>query len=202
MRQLTVAGPSGKTIRPDLMLYVNGLPLLVIELKDPADTAADLDVAIDQLGRYKPIAPDLFVPNLLLVGPRRAADAGRVASPAGGSVHAVAAGDGRRADAGGADPRAARAARRCWITCGRAWRSRRTSAANIVKKVAGYHQFRAVRKARASVLGALKPPDAGDEATGKGGVVWHTQGSRQEPDDADARRHAGRASRRWPTRRS
>ncbi len=40
----------------------------MIELKDPANTAADLDVAIDQLGRYKQIAPDLFVPNLLLVG--------------------------------------------------------------------------------------------------------------------------------------
>ena len=42
----------------------------------------------------------------------------------------------------------------------------------IIKKVAGYHQFRAVRKARASVKAALKP--AGD---GRGGVIWHTQGS-------------------------
>ena len=55
------------TRRPDLVVFVNGLPLVVIELKDPADTAATLDVAIDQLGRYKTIAADLFVPNLLLV---------------------------------------------------------------------------------------------------------------------------------------
>jgi type I restriction enzyme R subunit len=49
---------------------------------------------------------------------------------------------------------------------------------DIVKKVAGYHQFRAVRKARASVIGAIKTPDReGDETAGKGGVVWHTQGS-------------------------
>lgn len=67
VRQLTVAGADGKTIRPDLVLYVNGLPLVVIELKDPANAAATLDVAIDQLGKYKAIAPDLFVPNLLLV---------------------------------------------------------------------------------------------------------------------------------------
>ncbi len=67
VRQLTIAGANGKTIRPDLVLYVNGLPLVVIELKDPANAAADLNVAIDQLGRYKTIAPDLFVPNLLLV---------------------------------------------------------------------------------------------------------------------------------------
>ena len=67
VRQLTVAGASGKMIRPDLMLFLNGLPLVVIELKDPADTQADLNVAIDQLGRYMQTAPDLFVPNLLLV---------------------------------------------------------------------------------------------------------------------------------------
>src|SRR5579859_7282265 len=67
VRQITITATGGKTIRPDLVLYVNGLPLVVIELKDPANTAADLNVAIDQLGRYKTIAPDLFVPNLLLV---------------------------------------------------------------------------------------------------------------------------------------
>ncbi len=45
----------------------------------------------------------------------------------------------------------------------------------IAKKIAGYHQFRAVRKVRASVLARLKPP-AG-EGDGRGGVIWHTQGS-------------------------
>ncbi len=50
---------------------------------------------------------------------------------------------------------------------------------NIAKKIAGYHQFRAVRKARARVLAALKPPAGANttEDAGKGGVVWHTQGS-------------------------
>src|SRR3546814_9613799 len=42
----------------------------------------------------------------------------------------------------------------------------------IAKKIAGYHQFRAVRKARASVLAHLK-----HEGDGRGGVIWHTQGS-------------------------
>ena len=67
VRQLTVAGPSGKIIRPDLTVFLNGLPIAVIELKDPADTQADLGVAIDQLDRYMQTAPDLFVPNLALV---------------------------------------------------------------------------------------------------------------------------------------
>jgi type I restriction enzyme R subunit len=45
----------------------------------------------------------------------------------------------------------------------------------IAKKIAGYHQFRAMRKARVSVLARLKPPSG--EGDGRGGVIWHTQGS-------------------------
>ena len=52
VRQFIVAGPSGKTIRPDLTVFLNGLPIAIIELKDPADTQADLPAAIDQLQRY------------------------------------------------------------------------------------------------------------------------------------------------------
>ena len=45
----------------------------------------------------------------------------------------------------------------------------------IAKKIAGYHQFRAVRKMRASVLDQLKPPDG--KGDGRAGVIWHTQGA-------------------------
>lgn len=49
----------------------------------------------------------------------------------------------------------------------------------IAKKIAGYHQFRAVRRARASVLDHLKPPTGPPDGNGdgRGGVIWHTQGS-------------------------
>ena len=67
LRQLSVAGASGKIIRPDLTVFLNGLPVAVIELKDPTDTQADLGVAIDQLDRYMQTAPDLFVSNMALV---------------------------------------------------------------------------------------------------------------------------------------
>src|SRR5262249_47567927 len=67
VRQLAIVGSSGKTIRPDLTVFLNGLPIALIELKDPADTQADLPVAIAQLHRYMERAPDLFVPNVLLV---------------------------------------------------------------------------------------------------------------------------------------
>jgi type I restriction enzyme, R subunit len=177
VRQLTVAGTNGKTIRPDLVLYVNGLPLVVIELKDPAHAAATLDVAIDQLGRYKTIAPDLFVPNLLLV----ASDGllTRVGSITSGRQRFT---PWRPAHGGEPtlealirdllNPAALLDYLRSCVVFEEDERG------NIVKKVAGYHQFRAVRKGRASVVGAIKTSErSGDEAAGKGGVVWHTQGS-------------------------
>jgi type I restriction enzyme R subunit len=185
VRQLTIQGPSGKSIRPDLTLYVNGLPLVVIELKDPADTSATLDTAIDQLDRYKAIAPDLFVPNLLLV-----ASDGLLTR-----VGSVTSGRQRftpwRPTSGGEptlealirellNPAALLDYLRTCVTFEEDERG------NIVKKVAGYHQFRAVRKARAQIIAAqaitsqelLQKTKAGVEYHGKpGGVIWHTQGS-------------------------
>ena len=108
VRQLTVVGPSGTRIRPDLTVFLNGLPVAVIELKDPADVEADLGVAIEQLGRYKEAAPDLFVPNLaLVVSDGLLTRVGSITSDHR-PVHALASGGGRRADPGGADSRAVR----------------------------------------------------------------------------------------------
>ena len=177
VHQLTISGANGKTIRLDLILYVNGLPLVVIELKDPANTAAMLDVAIDQLGRYKMIAPDLFVPNLLLV----ASDGllTRVGSITSGRQRFMP-----WRPASGGEPTLEALIRELlnpdalldYLRSCVAFEE--DERGNIVKKVAGYHQFRAVRKARASVIGAIKTTDREhDEAAGKGGVVWHTQGS-------------------------
>lgn len=173
VRQLNVAGPSGKVIRPDLTLFLNGLPIAVIELKDPADTGADLGVAIDQLDRYQQLTPDLFVPNLLRV----------VSDGMLTRVGSITSGRSRfmpwrpLEDNGGApmlealirglfEPRALLDYLRTCVTFEEDERG------EIVKKIAGYHQFRAIRKARVSVLAHLKP-----EGDGRGGVIWHTQGS-------------------------
>ena len=67
LRQLSVTGAWDKIIRPDLTVFLNGLPVALIELKDPTDTQANLGVAIDQFDRYMRTAPDLFVSNLVLV---------------------------------------------------------------------------------------------------------------------------------------
>ena len=158
-------------------MFLNGLPVALIELKDPTDTQADLGVAIDQLDRYMQAAPDLFVPDLVLV-----ASDGMLTR-----VGSITSGRSRfmpwrplNDDGGGAptleavirglfDPRALVDFLRTCVTF------EENERGEIAKKIAGYHQFRAVRKARASVLAGLKPPSgAGD---GRGGVIWHTQGS-------------------------
>jgi type I restriction enzyme R subunit len=177
VRQLRVLGANGKLARLDLTVYVNGLPLAVIELKDPANPAADLWAAIDQLGRYVQTAPDLFVPNLLLV----ASDGllTRVGSITSGRSRFM---PWRPAEGGEPTLEALIRGlfrpdllldylRSCVVF-------EQDERGGIAKKVAGYHQFRAVRQTRALVLAALKPP-AGVNTTedaGKGGVVWHTQG--------------------------
>ena len=178
VRQLTVAGPLGTHIRPDLTVFLNGLPVALIELKDPTDTQASLGAAIDQLDRYMRTAPDLFVPNLVLV----------VSDGMLTRVGSITSGRGRFTPwrpiddrrGGGAptlealirglfDPRTLVDYLRTCVTFDEDERG------EIDKRIAGYHQFRAVRKARASVLARLKPPSgAGD---GRGGVIWHTQGS-------------------------
>lgn len=178
VRQLPFVGPSGKSIRPDLTVFLNGLPIALIELKDPADTQADLPAAIAQFSRYLERVPDLFVPNVLL-----AASDGLLTR-----VGSTTAGLDRfmpwRADAGGQPT--LEALIRGLFEPARLLDYLRSCVAfeedergNIAKKVAGYHQFRAVRKARASVLKALRPPVGANKTkdAGKGGVVWHTQGS-------------------------
>lgn len=53
--------------RPDLVLFINGLPLVVIELKNAADENADINAAFNQLQTYKHAIPSLFQYNALLI---------------------------------------------------------------------------------------------------------------------------------------
>ena len=65
VRQFTVHGQ--KIRRPDIVLFVNGLPLVVIELKNPADINADIGSAWNQIQTYKADIPQLFYYNLFSV---------------------------------------------------------------------------------------------------------------------------------------
>ncbi len=66
INQFTVQG-SKMNRRPDLVVFINGLPLAVIELKNPADEQADIWDAFNQLQTYKEEISDLFVFNEALV---------------------------------------------------------------------------------------------------------------------------------------
>ena len=172
--------------RPDVVLFVNGLPLVVIELKNPEDEKADVYTAYKQFQTYKQDIPVLFYYNTVLV-----------------------ASDGLEAKAGSLSADWGRFAEwkmRDWeknnktvipqietLITGMLNKTnlldliqnftvfekakRRDpetglSVVETIKKIAAYHQYYAVNKAVASTREA-----AATEGNKKCGVVWHTQGS-------------------------
>jgi type I restriction enzyme, R subunit len=173
--QFTVRG-GNHTRRPDLVVFLNGLPVIVIEFKDLAEEQTDIWKAYWQLQGYKQHIAPLFTFNELMAisdgdstrvgsltagadrfSPWRSIEDAR--NPGQPSLEAFISGLGEPANL-------LDYLRHC-VTFEEDDRS-----GAIIKKVAGYHQFRALRATRASVKAALKP--AGD---GRGGVIWHTQGS-------------------------
>jgi len=193
--QFTVQG-SKQPRRPDLVCFINGLPIAVIELKNLADEQTDIWAAFQQLQTYKDEIADLFAFNEALV-----------------------ASDGLHARVGSLT--ADRERFQPWRTL-RSEGDRpllefelekmirgffapdllldylryfilfEPGEFGLVKKIAGYHQFHAVRAAvRATVIAATQPLSPGkalaeeratysktvQSGSRKGGIVWHTQGS-------------------------
>jgi type I restriction enzyme R subunit len=66
VNQFTLKG-AHHTRRPDVILFVNGLPLVLLELKNPADQNANVWKAYDQIQTYKEQIPDVFQYNEILV---------------------------------------------------------------------------------------------------------------------------------------
>lgn len=66
VNQFTIV-ENGRNKRPDVLLFVNGLPLVVIELKNAADENATIQSAFRQIETYKEIIPSLFTYNALVV---------------------------------------------------------------------------------------------------------------------------------------
>ncbi|MDF1589219.1 MAG: type I restriction endonuclease subunit R [Gammaproteobacteria bacterium] len=191
VNQFTIIGTKGNR-RPDLIVFINGLPLAVIELKNPADSHADIWSAYQQLQTYKDEISDLFVFNEALV----------VSDGLSARVGSLTANKERFLP---------------WLTLANEedkphfeYRLEtlvkgffkpellldyihhfvlfEQDGDNTIKKIAGYHQFHAVREAvRATVIaaqqqGAIAEPRANYAnnvvpGSGKAGVVWHTQGS-------------------------
>ena len=175
VNQFSIQGAK-HTRRPDVVLCVNGLPLVVLELKNPGDENADIWGAFNQLQAYKEDIPDLFVYNELLV--ITDGISARMGSLTADKERFMT---WRTIDGHTMDPLGPM---RELETLVHGAFDRRVlldylqhfilfeDDGDVVKKVAGYHQFHAVRAVVESVLKASAPG-----GSRKGGVVWHTQGA-------------------------
>jgi type I restriction enzyme R subunit len=198
VNQFTVVGPQGQARRADIVIFVNGLPLGVIELKNPADEKADVWAAYRQLQTYGSQIPALFDHNCALV----------VSDGTEARIGVLGAGkewfkpwrtiDGR-GDAPVGMPQ-------LQVVLEGVFERRRfldlvryfivfedMGGGALVKKMAGYHQFHAVNFAVEQTLRAAgrrrvrtgEPEgryESGRQPGGapgdrRVGVVWHTQGS-------------------------
>lgn len=159
--------------RADIIVFVNGFPLVVVELKSPSRENTDVSEAYAQLRNYIQEIPSLFVYNAFCV----------MSDMSTSKVGTITAGEDRfmewkTADGTREDTRYANfdvlfagmfdKARLIEILHGFICFSKDEK--QSAKILAGYHQFFAVRKAVDSVAEAT-------QSDGKGGVFWHTQGS-------------------------
>lgn len=179
VNQFGIRGPH-HTRRPDIVLFVNGLPLVLLEIKNPADPHADVWKAYDQLQTYKEQIPDVFQYNeLLVISDGTDALLGSL-SANGERFMAWRTIDGVTLDPLGEFNELQTLVRGvlapAYLLDYLRYFVLFEDDGTLVKKIAGYHQFHAVRAAIAQVVAASRP-DAASGVQGKGGVVWHTQGS-------------------------
>ncbi|HWO93740.1 MAG TPA: HsdR family type I site-specific deoxyribonuclease, partial [Dehalococcoidia bacterium] len=162
--------------RPDVVVFLNGLPVSVIELKNPADETTTIRHAFNQIQTYKADIPSLFTFNEIVAisdgfaaklgtltagwdrfSPWRTVDGDAIASAGTVQLEVLTRGVFEK--------------RRLldyllhFITF-------EDDGREVVKKAAAYHQYWAVNKAVECTVAATRPD--GDK---RAGVVWHTQGS-------------------------
>ncbi len=174
VNQFTVEGDH-HTRRPDVVAFVNGIPLGLIELKVPGQERATVRGAFDQLRTYMAQIPALFTFNACCVvstgtqarigplpehfehfAPWKTID-GKALAPAGApEMHVLVPGVFEPAR---------------FLDLVRNFISFSDERDGLVKRLAKYHQFHAVNKAVESTVAAMERGD------GRAGVVWHTQGS-------------------------
>ncbi len=163
--------------RPDIVLFVNGLPLAVIELKNAADENATIWSAFNQLQTYKQQIPSLFAFNEALVisdgvearigtisadrerfAPWRTIEGEKLADMKLPQLQVMLEGVFEK---------------RRFLDLIRYFIVFEDAGGGVlIKKMAGYHQYHAVNLALAATVAA-----AGEKGDRRVGVVWHTQGS-------------------------
>lgn len=172
--------------RPDILLFVNGIPLVLIELKNAADENATLRKAYDQIQTYKATIPSLFTYNAIcIISDGHECKAGSISAGFSRFMTWKTA-DGRTVASrfapqletlvkGMLHPVTVLDLVRNFVVFEKTKKEdAKTGITQIetVKKLAAYHQYYAVNKAIESTVKAASAN--GDR---KGGVVWHTQGS-------------------------
>ena len=164
------------TRRPDIILFVNGLPLVLLELKNPADQHADVWKAFEQIETYKEQIADVFQYNEVLViadgsdALLGSLSADRERYMAWRTIDGVAIDP--LGQFGGLETLVRGVLAPAYLLDYLRFFVLFEDDGRLIKKIAGYHQFHAVRSAIAQVIAASRPG-----GTHKGGVVWHTQGS-------------------------
>ncbi|MEZ8774356.1 type I restriction endonuclease subunit R [Vibrio sp. 10N.247.310.17] len=191
VNQFTITGTKGNR-RPDVVVFINGLPMSVIELKNPADEQADIWNAFNQLQTYKDEISDLFVFNeALIVSDGWTARVGSLTANKERFLpwKTVATEDDRPLLEFQLETMVRGFFKQdLLLDYIRYFVLFETDNDKIIKKIAGYHQFHAVRAAvEATVRAAntsgnfLESPipalEKIKQGSGKAGVVWHTQGS-------------------------
>ncbi len=162
-----------ETKRPDIVVFINGLPLVVIELKSPSREDADTSEAYTQLKKYMNVIPSLFVYNSFCVMSDMAlSKAGTITSPedrfmewksTDGSYESTQWADFNTFFEGIFE-------RNRFMDIIKNFTLYSKNAKENIKILGAYHQYFAVNKAVTSTLKAI-------ETDGKAGVFWHTQGS-------------------------
>lgn len=191
VNQFTITGTKGNR-RPDIVVFINGLPISVIELKNPADEHADIWNAFNQLQTYKDEISDLFVFNeALIVSDGWTARVGSLTANKERFLpwKTVATEDDRPLLEFQLETMVRGFFKQdLLLDYIRYFVLFETDNDKIIKKIAGYHQFHAVRAAVEATVRAANTSGNFLESTipalekikqgsGKAGVVWHTQGS-------------------------
>ncbi|MFO0083372.1 MAG: type I restriction endonuclease, partial [Phycisphaerales bacterium] len=180
VNQLPVHGPSGNDRRPDVIVYVNGLPLVLFELKNPSDDQPTVADAINQIGHYRHEIPQLFDHNALCIAsdgvttlhgmwtaneewyaPWKSIDGTSVERGTTGSMKTLVE---------GLLPKDRLLA---YIRDFIVFETIGAAGGKIIKKGGKYHQFFAVLIGARKILESVKAGTADKRL----GVIWHTTGS-------------------------
>ena len=159
--------------RPDIVVFINGFPIVVMELKSPAREDADVSDAYNQLQNYMKVIPSLFIYNAFcVISDMSKSKAGTITSPEDRFMEWKTT-DGDYESTQWADYNTffkGMFEKNRFIDILKNFILFSKDGTSVFKILCGYHQYFAVNKAVSSTLEAIK-------TDGRAGVFWHTQGS-------------------------